>query len=145
MIIQPNAGDAHQVLGTTATIKLAGADTDRRLGVVEHAVPLNAGPPPHAHRKQDELLYVLDGTFDFVLGDPTAWHAATPGTWVHVPAGTIHTSRGTSSLGHLLSIYVPAGGEAFFREISTVDQTDMAAVLALAAHHDMTFPEPDAA
>lgn len=142
MIVHPHAGDAHDVLGTTATIKLSSADTDGRAGVTEHTVPLNAGPPPHAHQHQDELFYVLDGTFDFVLGDPAVRHTATPGTWVHVPAGTIHASRGTSPLGHLLSIYLPAGGEQFFRELDIIDQTDPNAVQALAARHDMTFPAP---
>jgi quercetin dioxygenase-like cupin family protein len=142
MIVHPHIGDSHHVLGSTATIRLSSTDTDSRVGVVEHAVPLNAGPPPHAHQQQDELFYVLDGSFEFVLGDPAVWHPATPGTWVHVPAGTVHTSRGTSPLGHLLSIYLPAGGEQFFRDISTIDQSDMSAVLALAARHDMTFPAP---
>jgi len=141
MIIHPAQGDAHHVRGTTATIKLAGADTNGRVAVVHHAVPRDAGPPPHAHEQEDELLYVIDGTFEFILGDPDVWHPATAGTVAYVPAGTRHTSRATSD-GHLLSIYTPAGGECFFRDIVTIDQTDMNAVLALAAHHGMTFPAP---
>jgi quercetin dioxygenase-like cupin family protein len=87
MIIQPTAGDTHNVLGSTATIKLASEDTDGRLAVVEHAAPPHAGPPAHRHDHEDELLYVLEGTFEFVLDDPTEWHPAGPGTIVHVPAG----------------------------------------------------------
>jgi hypothetical protein len=68
--------------------------------------------------------------------------AATQRTIVHVPAGTLHISRATTDTSHLLSIYTPAGGEAFFRDIDTIDQTDLAAVLALASRHVMTFPAP---
>ncbi len=142
MIIQPTAGDPHDVLGSTATVKLASGDTDGRLAVIEHTAPPHAGPPPHSHDNEDELLYVLEGTFDFVLGDPTEWHPGGPGTIVHVPAGTIHTSRAGSRGGRLLSIYTPPGGEGFFREIDTIDQTDIAAVMTLAQHHDMSFPTP---
>jgi len=141
MIIHPTQGDSHDVLGTTATVKLAGTDTDGRVAVVHHAVPREAGPPPHVHEREDELLYVIDGWFEFVLGDPDVWHAGTPGTLAYAPAGTLHTSRATSD-GHLLSIYTPAGGEAFFRDIDSIDQTDMNAVLALAVQHGMTFPSP---
>jgi hypothetical protein len=56
--------------------------------------------------------------------------------------GTIHTSRATSPLGHLLSIYLPGGGKQFFRDIDTIDRTDVNAVLTLAARHDMTIPTP---
>ena len=49
MIIQATRGDTHNVLGTTAIIKLTGKDTSGRLAVVEHTVPPHAGPPPHTH------------------------------------------------------------------------------------------------
>jgi hypothetical protein len=42
----------------------------------------------------------------------------------------------------LPSIYTPAGGEAFFREIDTIDQSDLAAVMALAQRHGVSFPTP---
>ena len=40
------------------------------------------------------------------------------------------------------SAATPAGGEAFFREIDTIDQTDIASVMALAHRHGMSFPAP---
>jgi uncharacterized cupin superfamily protein len=27
------------------------------------------GPPPHIHANEDESFYVLDGTFDILVGD----------------------------------------------------------------------------
>jgi quercetin dioxygenase-like cupin family protein len=136
MLIPPNAGDRHDVLGTSTVIKLSGLDTGGRLSVVEHRAPRDAGPPPHAHRDEDELLFVLEGTFDVVLGDLE--QAAGKGTWLHVPAGTIHTTRCRSDVGHLLSVYTPGGSEEFFREVGAIDQTDLSAVLALADQHGMT-------
>jgi hypothetical protein len=71
--------------------------------------------------------------------------AAGEGTWLHVPAGTIHTTRCTSDVGHLLSVYTPGGSEEFFRQIGAIDQTDVSAVLALADQHGMTVAGPDPA
>lgn len=140
MIIYATDGDTHNVLGTAATIKLAGEDTNSRLGVVLHDVPEGAGPPPHVHDSADELLYVLQGTFDFILEDPHTWQHAGPGTLVHIPAGMLHTSRATSQSARLLSVYTPGDDAAFFRDIDTIDQSDIGAVIALAQRHGMTFP-----
>lgn len=139
MLIQPDQGDSHNVLGSTATIKLDAHATDGRLAAVEHTSPRAAGPPPHYHQ-EDEFLYVLEGTFEFILDDPDTWHPAGPGTIVHAPAGTLHTSRATSDTARQLSIYTPAGGEMFFREIDHIDQTDLGSVMALAQRHGMSFP-----
>ena len=89
------------------------------------------------------MLYVLEGTFDVVLGDLE--QAVGEGTWLHVPAGTIHTTRCTSDVGHLLSVYTPGGSEEFFRQIGAIDQTDLSAVLALADQHGITVAGPDPA
>lgn len=145
MIVNHTAGDSHNVLGTAATVKLSGEDTDARLGVVEHNVPKDAGPPPHYHDHADELLYVLEGTFDVVVGDPTEWHKVEAGTIIYVPAGTIHTTRCVSDGGRLLSVYTPGGDEQFFRQIDTVDQSNIAEVMALAQKHGMSFPNAVAA
>lgn len=130
------------MLGTAATIKLASEDTNGSLGVVVHDVPNGAGPPPHIHDRADELLYVLQGTFDLILEDPDTWQHAGPGTIAHVPAGTLHTTRASSDNARLLSVYTPGDDAAFFRDIDTIDQTDINAVMALAQHHGMSFPTP---
>lgn len=144
MMIDPCGGETHEVLGTSATIRLAGENSAGRLAAVEHTMPQDAGPPPHAHDREDELFYVLEGTFEFRLGTPPRSHLGSPGTLVHVPAGTMHAARATSQTARLLSIYSPAGGEEFFRAIDTIDQRDPDAVAALAARHGMSFPtEPE--
>lgn len=52
--------------------------------------PEGAGPPPHAH-PWDESFYVTRGSVLFCADG--AKHAAGPGTFVHVPAGTVHAIR----------------------------------------------------
>jgi mannose-6-phosphate isomerase-like protein (cupin superfamily) len=136
MILSPTDGEQVRALGTVATIKIAAEATGGRLAVTEHEVPHDVGPPPHIHRDEDELLYVLEGTFDVVVGDASA-RSAPAGTCVLVAQGTVHTTRCTSERGRLLSVYTPGGSEGFFREVGAIDQTDRDALLALADHWGM--------
>ncbi len=141
MIVPPTDGERVRALGTTATIKIAAAQTGGRLAVTEHEVPRDVGPPPHVHRAEDELLYLLEGTFDVVVGDSTV-ESAPAGSCILVPQGTVHTTRCTSSRGRLLSVYVPGGSEGFFREVGAIDQTDRPALMALADRWGMTVVAP---
>lgn len=144
MILHTTSGDTHNVLGTAATIKLSSEDTNGRLGAVEHEVPKGTGPPPHVHDDADELLYVISGIFEVLVGSPNEWQVAEAGAIIHVPAGTVHTTRRVSDGGRLFSVYTPGGDEAFFREIDGIDQSNLAAVMALAQRCGMSFPTPAA-
>lgn len=116
-IIAPDEGEQILNLGSHVTIKLSAEATGGEAAVIEHVVPPQGGPPPHAH-EETELLYILSGTFEVVVGDETA--QAGPGAVVHVPPGTVHTTRNTGErAGRQLSIYFPGGAEGFFREAGT--------------------------
>ena len=85
---------------------------------------------------------MLEGEFDVIHGDVDDWHRAGPDDYVHVRAGTVHTTRAVTETARLISVYAPAGGEEFFREVGAVDQHDLGAVTALAERHGMRFPGP---
>lgn len=139
-IITPTAGDRFPSVASTATIKLDTGQSGGRLSVIEHEVDLGAGPPPHTHT-HEEVILVLDGTHDVLLGNDRA--AAQAGDLVHVPAGVVHTTRCTSPEGgRLLTFYAPGGGEGFFREASSLTPGDAAAMLALAAKYDTHIVPP---
>ena len=60
-------GERYAFDGTTFTVKASGADTEGRVGVMEQAAPAGLTVPPHTHEGEDEMFYVLDGTFEFLL------------------------------------------------------------------------------
>jgi len=67
------------------------------------------GHPPHFHRDQDENFYVLEGHFAFRVDDRTV--ECGPGTFLHLPKGTVHTLRNIGEVdGKLLVTISPAGG-----------------------------------
>ena len=59
------------------------------------------GPPPHSHN-WDESFYVIKGNVEVNYGDKTI--TATPGTLVHVPAGTTHAFHFAAGGGEMISV-----------------------------------------
>lgn len=73
------------------------------------------GPPPHIHTREAESFYVLQGEFEFLAEDH--WIKAAPGSFVHVPKGSLHTLKNAGDfVGRLLTLVVPAGLDRFFEE-----------------------------
>lgn len=150
-IIAPEAGERFLNLGAHVNIKLSAEATGGAFAVIEHTVPPKGGPPPHSHL-ETELLYIISGSFEVVVGPARSEVGA--GAIIYVPAGTAHTTRNIGdSAGRQLSLYLPGGAEGFFREAGTavvsgqdipdldqpvsLDGVDMARILALAARYGM--------
>jgi len=84
--------------------------------------PEGSGPPPHSH-PWDESFYVVSGRIDFGIGEEST--TATPGTLVHLPAGTVHWFRFCAGGGEMFSMTSRLGASKFFtdaaRELSPVN------------------------
>lgn len=116
-VMVARAGEAARwnVLGETVSCLLA--DPDAGYSVVEVTVPPNAGPPVHAHQREDEGCYVLQGSFEILVNDRT--FTAQAGTYVHFPRNTPHTYRNSGTEpGRLLVVIAPGGYERFFESVS---------------------------
>ena len=91
------------------------AQTGGVLGLFRQTIPSQSGPPVHIHRDADEFFYVVNGNFDFKLGDRIV--NAPAGSVVFIPKDTEHTfiNKGTEP-GVLLVGVTPAGLEQKFVE-----------------------------
>ena len=87
---------ALNVIGTKVTVLASGSDIEDQQITVQSGDE-KTGPPPHSH-DWDESFYVTKGQIEFTCGSQTAM--CSPGTLVHVPAGTVHEFH-----------YGPGGGE----------------------------------
>jgi quercetin dioxygenase-like cupin family protein len=105
---------------TRLTLKATGEATGGTLFMSESTVePGFPGPPPHIHEKLHDMFYVLEGTLTFHLGEETA--EASPGTFVCVPPGTVHTfSNQSQAPVRFLNLNTPAGFEHYMRELGAV-------------------------
>jgi mannose-6-phosphate isomerase-like protein (cupin superfamily) len=99
------------------TVKASGQETGGVIGFLEGMSPPGFGPPRHIHHTCDELFYVLEGEFEFALGDELI--AARPGTFVFIPRGTVHAPKVVGGKpGRVLIAFTPGGAERAFDEIA---------------------------
>ena len=88
----PNGGGKQvNVLGIPIFIRLHGRDTGGVLSVVESIDLPGGGPPPHIHHREDETFQILEGEFEFSVGDKKI--IAKQGATVFAPRGIPHTYR----------------------------------------------------
>ena len=95
--------------------KVSGNDTNGALCVFEFAGA--SGGPPHLHHDQDEWAYVVEGEFEFHVGNKRFHLSA--GESVFMPRQVAHMWNCVSGKpGKILNAYQPAGKmEEFFREL----------------------------
>ena len=79
-----------------------------------------SGPPTHIHQAEDEFFYVVNGEFNFKLGDRVV--SAPARSIVFVPRGIAHTFQNVGTEpGVLLAGVTPGGFEKMFAERQGVD------------------------
>lgn len=64
-LLEPGGGDHWWMLGTLTSIKAGREVTGGRMTIAEFELPPRFALPPHSHRDEDELFYVLDGEVTF--------------------------------------------------------------------------------
>jgi quercetin dioxygenase-like cupin family protein len=107
-VLGPDDGEAYWWLGSLTLNKVTRASTDGNVDIVDHRVPPGYAPPPHIHRNQDEIFYVIDGHFAVRCGDDH-WQAG-PGSLVFLPRGIVHGfTQSKDAPGRTLLINAPAG------------------------------------
>jgi mannose-6-phosphate isomerase-like protein (cupin superfamily) len=119
VIIPPDGGRSIDAFGSTLTLKLEGHDTAGALFLGIAETPPGEGPPPHVHRRDDEIFVVLDGELSFLSA--TGWVAAPQGTVVFAPRGAPHTFRnvGSAPSRHLV-LTLPSGFDEFYARCGEV-------------------------
>jgi mannose-6-phosphate isomerase-like protein (cupin superfamily) len=158
-VIAPGAGEKFWIVGDHITFKLSSAESNGRFAVAENFSTIGGGPPPHRHRREDELFYVLEGELDFLREDKT--FRGGPGTAVYLPKEIIHTFRVTGDRpSRQLVIACPGGFDRFieragmrvdrFPQNKPVNANDIEKLLTLAPEfgldilpdHKPTGPAP---
>ncbi len=155
-VMQPNlfplparSGKMVAVLGDLYTFLVSTEETGGAFATLEKIIRPQNGPPPHIHHGNDETLYVMEGTFAFLVGEQTI--QAETGTYVYVPRGTVHTFTNIgAAAGRLLVTVTPSGFEKYFEEIGKPvhsreeafainEAPDIARLMALAPAYQLEF------
>jgi len=94
---------------------LASGEATRGYEIFLQRGPEGSGPPPHSH-PWDESFYVIRGEIDFGVGAESK--TASPGTLVHLPAGSVHWFRFRRGGGEMISVTSRLGASEMFRDVS---------------------------
>lgn len=123
--------------------------------VFEENVPPLGGPPPHSH-PDEEVFYILEGRFEFILNDMENPFQVLPGSVVHVPSKALHAFKNVGDTpGRMLVLLMPGNLLNYFREIGTpirngndmpdltkvpdISMIDLSKVFELAPSHHIEF------
>jgi len=103
----------------TLDIKISSDDTNGALAVFEQiGLTPNGGPPLHIHPFQDEWFYVIEGEYNFQVGEYK--YKMMPGDTIFLPRNIQHAFVQLSEKGKMIVSYQPAGKmESFFKVTDT--------------------------
>ena len=108
----PRRAHRHPESGSSAELKLAGEQAGGDWAVVEWRVRAGDEPPIHTHTREDETLYVLDGSITAVVGDQRIDVEA--GSYAALPKNVPHGLTVHGDEARLLVTVEPAGAEYSF-------------------------------
>ncbi|HEX6018914.1 MAG TPA: cupin domain-containing protein [Burkholderiaceae bacterium] len=107
-------------LGALEIRYLQAAGNGCEMGFFEMRVPPACHvPPPHSHRANEELVYVLEGTLRYTVGSQT--RDLRPGDFMATPRGAVHAFSNPHAVdARALVINTPDIGPKYFREVAAV-------------------------
>ena len=131
--------------GERVSILVAGEETGGRFALVETVEERGSEAPRHLHHWEDETLYVLEGSLSvWVAG---RWLEAPAGAAVFLARGVEHALAAATEGARVLSYFVPAGFEGFYRELGATSAPDVERLVATAARYgcEIVGPAPERA
>ena len=108
------------VLGSEITVKLSSLQTGGDFYIFEGFSAPGDCVPPHVHSREDEILEVLEGEFDILLGGDH--FKAAEGKILFFPRNVAHgfTNSGMTPAKYRIIVSPGANFEKFFEELSTL-------------------------
>ncbi len=104
-------------MGETSTYFLAtGEQTGGTFTLVDEQAKRLESVPLQLHRDDMESFYVVEGEITLYIGDEPGVRAG-PGSFAHLPGGTVHGFRVASETARYLILTTPRHGE-FYRAIT---------------------------
>lgn len=138
LVVEPGSGESLPGLEVRNTIKVPHAATGGAFAAFEETTQPGLGPPVHVHTDQWEYFRVLDGEFEFLIGEMR--YRAGVGSVAVVPPNTRHGFRNVADSDSTLEFIVTPGGEIdeYFRRLTRLleaGETDQEALDALGAEY----------
>ena len=119
IVVPPGAGAELNVGGSQVLHKVKSNDTNGVFSVVEIVTPPGKGIDLHVHEREDELVYLLEGEIEVMLGNQKM--KAVPEVMALLPRGIAH---GFTNIGNkpsrLLDTILPGRFDNYFVELAAL-------------------------
>lgn len=112
-LLGPGSGERHWFLNCLYTLKGGAEETGGVLTAYEALVHPRFGPPPHVHRIEDEMFYVVEGEVMFWCDGVSETHG--PGGAAFLPKGLPHRFETGSAGAKMFQLTMPAQFERLVR------------------------------
>ena len=144
ILTDASEGSSFMMLGTTMRLIATAAGTGGRFTVFEQVTPAGWGPPRHIHSREDEIVYILEGTYELYLGDEHRTGSA--GACAILPRSVPHGFRNTASTpSRMLCVITPGGLEEYFLAVANCSPPpNPAQLVELARPFGLTLLPPGA-
>lgn len=130
-----------RALGETVQIRLRGQQTQGAFALICCVTPLQGGVPSHVHSKEDETFIVVEGLYEFRVGDSVI--QGQPGTCLFGPRGTPHSFQNIGqSPARLMVLFSPPGFEEYFEEVDAANSVSPLSLEELVARAQKYGVEP---
>lgn len=114
VVLLPKQGRALWHLGALLNFKALSAETNGEYWALEGMADHSMTVPLHAHTREAEIWYVLEGEITFTIGDKRM--TAGPGAFAYIPPNVPHTFHIRSGTARWFGIGVPGGLDEWFFE-----------------------------
>lgn len=144
ILIDAGGGPTFAMLGTTMRLLATAVVTGGRYTVIEQVTPPGWGPPRHIHSREDEIFYILEGSYELHVGDER--RIVSPGASAILPRNIPHGFRNVASTpSRLVFVITPGGLEEYFLAVAKCSPApNPAQLVELARPFGLTLLAPGA-
>jgi len=141
-IVKPEQALPLKAFGLDMKVLLSTEATGGAISVLMADHKPGEGPPDHVHFSQEEMFFIVEGTYELTVGDQTS--TAGPGTIVFIPRNVVHRFKNVGdTTARMLDWSLPGGQDNYFKEIADLAAGDgftSEKVAEISKKFDTNFP-----
>ena len=116
-IVTPKQALSIKPFGLEMRVLLSTEATGGAISVIMAWHKPGEGPPDHVHFSQEEMFFIVEGTYELTIGGETS--TVGPGTIVFIPRNVVHRFRNVGdATACMLDWGLPGGQDHYFKAIS---------------------------
>ena len=122
-IVTPEQAEPIKPFGLDMKVLLTTEATRGAISVIMGWHKPGEGPPDHVHFNQEEVFFIVEGTYELTVGGRTS--TVGPGTIVFIPRNVVHRFRNVGdTTACMLDWSLPGGQDQYFKAISDLAAND---------------------